>query len=90
MKPKKFVSPLLLLLAFIGLLVFISTSFEMSTTAAGKVTAVSIGFGTPWYRQVLRPSGFSRELNLLAPSFLAGIAGLLIILNQLVVDWRKK
>lgn len=37
MKPKKFVSPLLLLLAFIGLLVFISTSFEMSTTAAGNL-----------------------------------------------------
>jgi hypothetical protein len=72
MKPvKKFVSPLLLLLAFIGLVIFISTSFEMSTIAAGKVAAVSIGFGTPWYQQVLRPSGFSRELNLLTPSFLA-------------------
>jgi hypothetical protein len=86
---KKVISTLLLLLAFAGLVAFISTSFEMNTTLAGEVKMMTIGFGSPWYRQVSRPPDFSRELNLLAPSFLVGVAGLLIILGHLVVHWRK-
>lgn len=86
---KKVISPLLLFLAFAGLVIFISTSFEVNNTLAGQVKTMTIGFGSPWYQQVSHPPDFSRELNLLAPSFLAGIAGLFIILGHLVVSWRK-
>lgn len=79
MMHKKVVFPLAVLIAFICLLIFISTSIEMTNTLAGEVETVTIGLGSPWYQQVSGPTANSRQMNLLAPSFLSGLAGLLII-----------
>ena len=79
MKFKQVILPLFLLAGFACLVIFISTSFELTNTAEGAVKSWAIGFGTPWYQQITSPTTFSRRLNLLAPSFLSGIAGLLII-----------
>ena len=87
---KKIIGGLLVLLAFVGLLAFISITFEVNTTVAGKVTAIAIGAGPPWYQQVSQPSGISRELNVLAPSFWAGVFGLFIIVGNVIVDWKLK
>jgi hypothetical protein len=76
---RRVILALALLIAFAFLLVFISTSIEQTTTAAGEVRTVAIGFGSPWYQQISSPEAYSREINLLAPSFLSGIAGLFLI-----------
>lgn len=76
---RKTVFVLAVLLAFAFLLVFISTSIEQTTTAAGEVRTVAIGFGSPWYQQISSPEAYSREINLLAPSFLSGIAGVILL-----------
>lgn len=85
-KLKKFIWFLCLLLAFACLLIFISTSFELTTTLEGEIRRFSIGYGSPWYQQISGPADNSQQLNLLAPSFLAGIAGILIIWGWMMYD----
>lgn len=81
---KKVGLPLILLIAFVCLLIFISTTIELTNTLAGEVRSFSIGFDTPWYQQISDPGGrSSQQLNLLAPSFLSGIAGFFIIFAYL-------
>lgn len=72
---RKVILTFALLLAFAFLLIFISTT----TTVVGDVKTVAIGFGSPWFQQVSSPTAYSREINLLAPSFLSGIAGVFLI-----------
>lgn len=79
MMSKKVILPLCVLLGFACWLLFISTSITWDYSSGAEVRSVAVGFGTPWYQQISSPGGSSRELNFLAPSFLLGILGLLLL-----------
>ncbi|MBK8903329.1 MAG: hypothetical protein IPM53_19250 [Anaerolineaceae bacterium] len=83
MKNRQIYITLALVLAFVGLLVFISTSFELHSTLAGEVKTTAVGFGVPWFKHVTTAQESTIRLNLLAPSFLAGVIGFLIIAGYL-------
>lgn len=64
-----------LILIFVCGSLFLSTSFAV----VDSVTTVEIGFWSPWYKRVSGPDGGNYEINLLAQSFLSGVAAVALL-----------